>query len=49
MGSKDIAKRTDRIIVAVLCSLACALVCWFVVGNLQPANDQAAGDSTARQ
>ena len=49
MGNRDIAKRTDRIIVVVLCVLACALVGWLVVGNMQAAEDQAAGDSPAKQ
>ena len=45
MGNAETASRTDRIIIAVLCAIACALILWFALGNAQAKKDQPAADN----
>ena len=46
MGDKDVAKRTDRIIIVVLVAVVCGLVLWFVIGSMQSTKDQSASNTT---
>ena len=46
MGDKDVAKRTDRIIIVVLVAVVCGLVLWFVIGSTQSTKDQSASNTT---
>ena len=45
MGNTETAKRTDRIIIVVLCAIGCALILWFALGNAQTKKGQPADDN----
>ena len=45
MGNTDLAKRTDRIIITVLCAITLGLVCWFAVRSMQAKESRPAADN----